>query len=231
MTEETLLKILTQNGIGSRRKMADAIKAGRVQVNWETAEGFKQAVDVTKDVIALDGEVVTGAAQRTVHLLMNKPKGVLSTAADDQGRQTVMDILPKKYKNLRLYPAGRLDKDSSGLLLLTNDGELTYCLTHPSFKHKKIYDVYIKGTLAAFEMKKLATGVKLEDGMASVVAIKRLEGKAPYNYSVTLHGGRKRQIRRMLAALGHQVIELKRVRLGNFTLGSLKEGEIKEIEV
>ena len=127
-----MVKVLTQAGIGSRRKMTAMIKEGRVSVNGETVDGFNYPVDVEKDQILLDGRKMHIQPQQFVYLMLNKPKGVLSTVKDELRRKTVISILPEKYKKLRLYPVGRLDKDSTGLILLTNDGDLAQRLTHPS---------------------------------------------------------------------------------------------------
>ncbi len=153
----------------------------------------------------------------------------MSTTRDERGRRTVLDIIPGKYRHLRLYPAGRLDKDSTGLLLLTNDGELTYRLTHPRFEHEKEYLLHIDSELRTSEKKKLERGIKLEDGLTSPAVVREVKSSPPFNYSITIHEGRKRQVHRMLMALGHRVLALKRIRMGNLTLGDLKEGAAREL--
>ena len=220
--------MLSGTGIASRRRLADAIKQGRVSVNGEVITDFRHPVNREEDYIALDGQPVGLEAQEPVYLILNKPKGVLSTVSDERGRSTVIDLLPARYRSLRLYPVGRLDRDSTGLLLLTNDGRLTNRLTHPGFEHEKEYLIHIKGKLTGGELKKLTMGLELEDGRTSPAVIKEVE-PTPYNYSVTIHEGKKRQLRRMFAALGHKVLALKRVRLGELKLGDLKEGEVKEV--
>ncbi|MFA4835871.1 MAG: pseudouridine synthase, partial [Dehalococcoidia bacterium] len=141
MTENTipLLRFLIEAGLSSRRKLADAIREGLVQVNKVTAEDFRQPIDTSKDIVTLNGKRVRPTQSQKIYLMLNKPVGIITTASDEMGRQSVLDIIPKKYRNLRLYPVGRLDKDSSGLLLLTNDGDLTYRLTHPKFEQEKEY--------------------------------------------------------------------------------------------
>ena len=228
VNSQSLLGVLSGAGIASRRRLADAIKQGRVSVNGEVITDFRHPVNREKDYIALDGQPVGLEAQEPVYLILNKPKGVLSTLSDERGRSTVIELLPARYRNLRLYPVGRLDRDSTGLLLLTNDGRLTHRLTHPRFEHEKEYLVHIKGKLARDELKKLALGLELEDGRTSPAVIKEAKSP-PYNYSVTIHEGKKRQLRRMFAALGHEVLALKRVRLGELKLGDLKEGEVREV--
>ena len=160
--------------------------------------------------------------------MINKPAGILSTTEDERGGRTVLDIIPEKYRKLRLYPVGRLDKDTTGLLLLTNDGELTNRLTHPRYEHEKEYFVQISGTLKTDEKQKLERGILLDDGITALAKVKEV-GIKPFNYSITIHEGKKRQIRRMFARLGYQVLALKRVRIGNLTLGDLKDGAIREL--
>jgi len=229
MPDRTLLKALTEAGIGSRRRMADAIKNGRVTVNDAVAEDFRQPVDAGKDRVYLDGRPVDLRPNETICLMLNKPEGVISTVNDERGRRTVIDILPSQYRSLGLYPAGRLDSDSSGLLLLTNDGDLTYRLTHPRFEHDKEYYVKIKGKLRPDEQRKLENGLEIEDGMTYPAIVGKLTSSPPFNYSITIHEGRKRQVRRMFERLGHPVLMLKRVRIGNLTLGSLEEGQVRRL--
>jgi 23S rRNA pseudouridine2605 synthase len=226
MTETTLLKVLTEAGTGSRRKMTDAIKNGKVKVNGLIAENFRQPVNIETDRILFDGRPVNLKAEPVVYLMLNKPDGLLCTTSDDRGRHTVLDILPEQYKKLRLYPVGRLDLDSTGLLILTNDGALTYQLTHPKFEHEKEYLVQIDGTLQPRERQNLEHGVRLEDGITAKAFIKEVKA-APFNYSLTIHEGKKRQIRRMFAHLGYRVLALKRIRMGNLTLGPLRESETR----
>ena len=228
MEQQTLLKALTRAGIASRRKMAEAIKAERVTVNGQIAADFNQPIDPENDEIKLDGRLVTIQAQEYVYLMLNKPKGVLSTVSDERGRRTVIDLLPQKYRQMRLYPVGRLDMDSTGLILLTNDGDLAHRLTHPSYEHEKEYHVRIRGELAEDDIKKLEKGIRLEDGMTAPAGVEKLGGS---RYGITIHEGRKRQVRRMFEALGHPVLELKRVRLGDLKLGDLEEGGVREVEV
>jgi len=225
-TAVPLLKLLAV--MGSRRKMADAIRNGRVTVNGQVASDFRQPVDRRKDRVLLDGVPIASAVDRPLCLVLNKPAGVLSTTADERGRRTVMDILPPKYRRLRLYPVGRLDLDTTGLLLMSNDGELTNRLTHPRYEHEKEYLVRVEGKLSVAERQMLERGVKLEDGMTSPAKIREVS-LSPFNYSIAIHEGRKRQIRRMFAHLGHRVSALKRVRVGNLALGDLKEGQVREL--
>jgi 23S rRNA pseudouridine2605 synthase len=226
MTETTLLKALTEAGVGSRRKMTDAIKNGKVKVNGTIAENFRQPINIENDRILFEGRPVNLTAEPVVYLMLNKPEGLLSTTSDDRGRHTILDILPEQYRKLRLYPVGRLDLDSTGLLILTNDGALTYQLTHPRFEHEKEYLVQIEGMLQPREKQNLEHGVRLEDGMTAPAIIKEVKA-APFNYSLTIHEGKKRQIRRMFAHLGYRVLVLKRIRMGNLSLGTLKESQTR----
>jgi 23S rRNA pseudouridine2605 synthase len=224
-----LLKALTEAGVGSRRRIADAIKNGRVKVNGEPMENFRHPVNLETDRVSVHGKMVDLKPGRTIYLMINKPLGIITTTSDEQGRRTVLDILPEKYRHLRLYPVGRLDKDSTGLLLLTNDGELTYRLTHPKFEHDKEYLIQIDGRLKPDEIRKLERGFELEDGMTYPIVVKEVKSQPPFNYSITMHEGRKRQVRRMLASLGYHIPALKRIRMGNLHLGNLKEGATREL--
>ena len=230
MVSEFLLKVLTEAGIGSRRRMSEAIKQGRVTVNGSLVEDFRYLVNREADNISLDGQPVDFKAQPVVYLVLNKPQGVVSTASDERGRKTVLSYLPTKYRHLRLYPVGRLDKDSTGLLLLTNDGNLTYRLTHPKFEYEKEYLVQLNADLALTDRKKLEQGIKLEEGMTSPVVVRKIEPSPPFTYSITIHEGKKRQLRRMFATLGYRVLALKRVRMGNLSLDKLKEGAVRELK-
>jgi 23S rRNA pseudouridine2605 synthase len=226
MESQSLLKVLTQAGIGSRRKLSEAIKSGRVTVNGEAVTGFNHPVDSQKDRIIVDGKNVSIQSQKLIYIMMNKPAGIVTTVNDEFGRRTVLDLLPQEYKKYRLYPVGRLDKDSTGLLLLTNDGELANKLTHPRFEHEKEYAVGINLPMKAAEMRKLEKGIMLEDGMTYPAKINRLKGG---DYSITIHEGRKHQVRRMFEAMGYTVKSLKRIRMGNLQLGSLAAGKVREL--
>ncbi|MDD3678616.1 MAG: pseudouridine synthase, partial [Dehalococcoidales bacterium] len=165
METQSLLKVLTQAGIGSRRKMSEAIKSGRVTVNGEAVTGFNYQVDVKKDKINIDGKPVTAQSQKLIYIMMNKPPDTVSTASDEFGRRTVLDLLPQEYRKYRLYPVGRLDKDSTGLIILTNDGEMANRLTHPRFENEKEYAVSTNAPMKAAEIRRLEKGIMLEDGM------------------------------------------------------------------
>lgn len=228
MALQPVIKLLTASGIGSRRQMTAVIKRGGVAVNGKVVESFNHPVDPAKDVITIDGKRVPAKAEPHVYLMLNKPGGVVSTTSGERGEKTVIDILPEKYRHIRLYPVGRLDKDSTGLILLTNDGDLIYRLTHPRFEQEKEYLVRIEGSLKPEEKVKLERGIELEEGKTSPARVKASRSP-PFNYSVTIHEGKKRQVRRMFAALGYMVLELKRIRFANISLNALPEGEIREL--
>jgi 23S rRNA pseudouridine2605 synthase len=228
MSTRPLLKALSEAGIGSRRWLADAIKHGRVKVNDHIAEDFRQPVDVDKAHITINGQPVALKPRQLVYLMLNKPQGIMSTTSDERGRKTVIDVLPEKYRHLRLYPVGRLDKDTTGLLLLTNDGELTNRFTHPRFEQEKEYLVSINTKLQPEERRKLEQGIELEEGLTHPALVRETE-TPPFNYSVIIHEGRKRQVRRMFHSLGHPVLKLKRIRMGKLKLGNLKEGEVRAL--
>jgi len=228
MSSTPLLKALAKAGVGPRRQLADAIRQGRVEVNGRVVEDFRFPLNVETDHLSIDKQPVDLKPKKAVYLLINKPKGIISTTSDERGRRTVLDILPEDYRHLRLHPVGRLDKGSTGLLLLTNDGELTHRLTHPSFEHEKEYLVSINTRLQASERRRLEQGVKLQDGITHRALVKEVQAK-PFSYSVTIHEGRKRQVRRMFECLGHRVMALKRVRMGSIQLGDLRDGEIREL--
>jgi len=229
VVEDTLLKVLTEAGISSRRRLADAIKQGRVMVNGGVVENFRFPISRETDQLSIDGKLIDIKHEEPVYLMLNKPSGVLSTTNDERGRRTVLDILPREYRRLRLYPIGRLDKDSTGLLLLTNDGKLTYRLTHPKFEHEKEYLVGIEGSLKPDERRRLERGIEIGDGRTHPAVLKDVKNLLPFNYSLTIHEGRKRQVRRMFATLGYRVLALKRVRMGNLSLGDLKEGQVRKL--
>jgi 23S rRNA pseudouridine2605 synthase len=220
-----LLKALTGAGAGSRRWVADAIRNGLVRVNDVTVEDFAYPIDIETDRVTVSGKSILMRPEQLVYLMVNKPKGLISTTSDERGRKTVLEIVPQKYRNIRLYPVGRLDKDTTGLLLLTNDGELTYRLTHPKFELEKEYLVQIDSSLNPEQKQKMENGLDLEDGVTCPAIVREL--KPSFNYSITIHEGRKRQVRRMFESMGFEVLAIKRVRMGSLKLGNLEEGEAR----
>lgn len=221
---ERLHKVLARAGVASRRKCEVLIASGRVKVNGETVSSPGSRVDPEHDRIEVDGKAIVLPCEHT-YLLLNKPPGYLSTVSDPQDRSTVIDLV---YTGVRLYPVGRLDMDSEGLLLLTNDGELTQRLTHPSYEHEKEYHLWVEGRPTARTLQRLGEGIELEDGFTwpAEVTVLRYEGGGTWLRFV-IHEGRKRQLRRMCEAVGHPVRRLLRVRLGPLTLGNLPSGQYR----
>ena len=222
-TGERLQKVLSQAGLGSRRTCEELIEDGRVTVNGEVAV-LGRRVETAADQVAVDG-VVIGVAPGLVHYLLNKPRGVVSTAADTHGRATVVELVPSEP---RVYPVGRLDADTEGLLLLTNDGELTHRLTHPSFGVEKEYLAEVTGTPTRGAIRRLREGVELDDGPTSPAKVSAL---APNLLRITIHEGRNRQVRRMCEAIGHPVVRLVRTRIGPLRDASLAPGEWRALTV
>lgn len=223
---ERLQKILAQAGFGSRRYCEDLIRQGRVLVNGQTAE-LGQKADPERDRITLDGEPVR-VARRHTYIALHKPKGVLSAEQDDPGRhRTVRDLVPVPG---RLYPVGRLDLNSEGLILLTDDGELTNLLTHPRYEHVKEYQVDVEGYPDDQTLEQWRKGVYLDDQRTAPAEVSVLSRKKDHTQlRVVLHEGRKRQIRRVALKLGHPVRRLVRVRIGPIRLGDLKSGQWRHL--
>ncbi len=219
---ERLQKVLARSGFGSRRVCENLIAEERVRVNGEVAV-LGRRVDVEADRVEVDG-VPVSVREGLVHYLLNKPPGVVTTASDPQGRPTVVELVPAEP---RVFPVGRLDADSEGLLLLTNDGDLTHRLTHPSFGVEKEYLAEVEGEPAPGDIRRLREGVELEDGMTAPARVASL---APNVLRLTVHEGRNRQVRRMCAAVGHPVLRLVRTRIGPVTDRSLRPGEWRALE-
>jgi 23S rRNA pseudouridine2605 synthase len=215
-----LAKFLAHGGIASRRKAEEIVDAGRVTVRGEVVTDPARDVGEGDDV-RVDGEKV-GAEAREVWAV-NKPVGVVSTAREPGSRQPVVDLVDSP---VRLYPVGRLDADSTGLLLLTNDGELANRLTHPRYEVPKSYRVELRRPPAETDLRRLADGVELEDGMTAPAEVRRVGER---EVEVVLREGRNRQVRRMAAAIGNEVAALKRVRFGPIELGDLPEGEARRL--
>jgi 23S rRNA pseudouridine2605 synthase len=218
-----LVKYLAHAGVASRRAAEKLIAEGRVSLDSETVTDPARDVDESAHV-SVDGRVLEGAEPRITYAL-NKPPGVVSTAHDTHGRQTVVSLVPAQGR--RLYPVGRLDADSSGLILLTNDGELANRLTHPRFEVPKAYRAKLGGgAIADGALARLRAGVKLEDGPTAPAEVRRL---GPSAIELTIHEGRNRQVRRMCEAVGHPVLELQRMRFGPLRLEGLKQGAYRRL--
>jgi len=214
---ERLQKVLARGGFGSRRTCELLIESGRVTVNGQVAE-LGRRVDVERDKVAVD-DIVVSTRAGLVYYLLNKPSGVVTTARDPHGRPTVIDLLPLEP---RVFPVGRLDADTEGLLVLTNDGDLTYHLTHPSFGVEKEYLAQVEGRPSPAALRRLREGVELDDG---ITAPARAALVPPQTIKLSIHEGRNRQVRRMCAAIGHPVVRLVRTRVGPIAERRLKPGE------
>jgi 23S rRNA pseudouridine2605 synthase len=224
--EQRLQKIIAEMGIASRRKAEELITEGRVTVNGKTAViGMK--ADLSADHIKVDGKLLVNP-EKKVYFIFNKPAGVVTSLSDPEGRPTVNDFL--RGIKQRVFPVGRLDYDSEGMLILTNDGEFTHAVLHPSRKIPKTYLVKIKGALEEEEIIKLRSGIRLDRSVTAPAKVKRLR-KAEHNswIEMTITEGKKRQIRRMLDRVGHPVMRLMRIRIGGLEMGPLKPGVFRRI--
>lgn len=220
-----LAKALARAGVASRRRAEELVRAGRVRVNGEVVTDPAFRVREGTDVLEVDGRAVEAPRER-VTILLYKPAGYVSTVRDPWGRPTVLDLLG--HTPWRLYPVGRLDLDTEGLLLLTNDGELAQLLTHPRYEVEKTYEALVRGQPAAKALARLRQGVRLEDGWTVPARVRVLARKGSNTVlEITVHEGRKRQIKRMCLAVGHPVLKLKRTRLSFLTLAGLAPGKYR----
>lgn len=222
---ERVQKVLARAGLGSRRELEGWVTSGRIRINGRVAR-LGDRVDPDKDEVEVDGSPVP-LAVATVHYLVNKPAGVVSTAADPHGRPTVLDIVGSPD---RLWPVGRLDIDSEGALIVTNDGDLTLRLTHPRYMVPKRYVAEVRGSVAVSTARRLARGIDLEDGPTAPADVRLLErGEGSSLLEVTIREGRNRQVRRMMDAVGHPVHRLVRVAIGPLEVGRLRPGTYRRL--
>lgn len=222
---ERLNKYLAKAGVASRRQADLLIQAGRVRVNGTIVSEMGIQINSEDDLVEVDGQPIKNR-MKYEYLILHKPPGYLSTVRDPFGRPTVIDLLPKTES--RLYPVGRLDLDTSGLLFFTNDGDLALALTHPRHLVEKVYQAKVSGIPTGSELKELAQGILLEDGLTAPakIALDRVEnGNAII--IITLREGKKRQVKRMMLTIGHKVLSLHRKAMGPLTLGELKPGEYR----
>ncbi|MEC9005082.1 MAG: pseudouridine synthase [Planctomycetota bacterium] len=222
---ERLQKVLARAGVGSRRACEALIEEGRVEVDGKVVTELGTRVDVVQQKIRVDGELK--ASHRQTYYMVNKPVGVVSTNRDPEGRRRVIDLI---HSDLRLFPVGRLDRTSEGLILVTNDGQLANRLTHPRYRVPKTYLVRVVGRISFAEIKQLAHGVHLAEGYAQPesVHIKRHHRQST-DLEIVLREGRNREIRRLLARVGHKVINLCRTAVGSIKLGSLPSGAYRKL--
>src|SRR5437763_6901541 len=211
---------LARAGVASRRGADELIKAGRVTVNGEP--GQLNTFVQSRDRVAVDGERV--ALQRLAYVLLHKPAGVVTTARDPQGRPTVVELVPAEP---RVVPVGRLDADTTGALLLTNDGPLAHRLAHPRYGVEKVYEAEVEGEPSDEALERLRSGIELEDGRTAPARARRL---GPSRVELTLHEGRKHQVKRMLEAVDHPVTRLHRSRYAGLSLEGVEPGEWRELE-
>lgn len=231
-TEERLQKIIAKAGIASRRGAEQLILEGQVKVNGVVVTELGTKADVATDRITVGNKTIKSVLLETTVLLLNKPKGYITTRDDPQNRPTVMDLIPVRYRNL--HPIGRLDGDTSGVLLLTDDGELTQLLTHPSHNIEKVYAARVRGEVSPENLRKLIDGVRIEINEKWVVAKAkraRVAAKTDKNclVEVTLQEGKNRQVRRMLEAVGHPVSALRRTHFAGIETEELRSGMYREL--
>ncbi|RQD76585.1 MAG: rRNA pseudouridine synthase [Candidatus Syntrophonatronum acetioxidans] len=223
-----LQKFLSRAGVASRRASEELIKEGRVKVDGKVVTTLGTRVDPEKEEVRVDGKVIS-PGERNVYLLLYKPSGYITSVKDTHGRSTVMDLLPEIKE--RVYPVGRLDKETEGLLLFTNDGKLAYRLTHPRFGISKKYFVKIQGLSEPGKLKELEKGIALEEGhRTSPAKIRILEHDTAgrrAKVEVEIQEGRKRQVRKMFSKIGCRVVKLKRIQFSFLTLKGLKEGSYR----
>ncbi len=225
---ERLQKIISAAGIASRRASEEMILAGQVCVNGIVVTELGSKADPATDTITVNGKPIT-IPDRKLYVLLNKPVGYMTTMSDPEGRPVVGDLL--KDIEERVYPVGRLDYNTEGLLLLTNDGEWANRLMHPRHEVEKEYHVRVRGKVDGQQLKKLAGGVELDDGMTAPAAVRMIkDGDRNDWISVTIHEGRNRQVRRMCEAVSLSVVRLKRVRYGSLAIGPLKPGQYRLLD-
>jgi len=220
---ERLQKLIARAGICSRREAEKIISAGRVTVDGKVVTELGSKADISQK-IRVDGKLLHFDTEK-IYLLLNKPRGYVSTAHDERGRKTVLDLLGENFSE-RVYPVGRLDLNSEGLILLTNDGELTDALIHPRFEVEKTYRAKISGELTEEKLDRLRTGIELDDGLTAPARVYRLGEDL---VEVTLHEGRNRQVRRMFAAIGCDVKRLRRIQFAGLTLEGVPLGKFRAL--
>lgn len=226
--EERLQKYMAGCGVASRRKCEELILAGKVKVNGIVIDELGCKVDQAKDIVEYNGSVIT-KEERKVYIMLNKPEDVITSVKDEKGRKTVIDIVKTEE---RIFPIGRLDYDSSGLIILTNDGDLYNKIIHPRVELDKKYVAVVKGEVSLDDKEQFENGIDIGGYITAPAKLKMLDYSHRRDIStieVCIHEGKNRQIRKMCAALGHDVVSLKRVSVGHIRLGQLKKGEYREL--
>lgn len=220
-----LNKFLANLGVCARREVKQLLKYQQVTVNGDRVTEQGVRIDPAKDDIRINGKKLE--EPKKVYFLLNKPKGIISTTADEYGRKNVTSLVPKVGK---IFPVGRLDKDTTGLILLTNDGELTNMLTHPSYHVYKVYRLTIEGQVHKTQLRALQNGVLLDDGITAPAKVKLIHAKDNTTFiEMTIHEGRNRQIRRMCETVGIKLTALKRIKFGPLEGKGLEEGKYREL--
>lgn len=225
MEEVRLQKYMAECGIASRRKCEEYIENGLVKVNGNTVTELGIKINPNKDIVEYNGKKVENTNTEKIYILLNKPIGYVTTAKDQFSRKTVLDLINVKE---RIVPVGRLDMYTSGALILTNDGEFVYKITHPKYKIEKTYNATIKGLITNEDIKKLEQGIKIEDYITSSTKAKILKIDTIKNVSrvqISIHEGKNREVRKMFETIGYKVVALHRVKIGNIDLKDIKIGE------
>lgn len=232
MSTIRLNRFLANAGIDARRKIGNFLEQNNIQVNNIRVTEPGVRINPEKDVVLVNGKKIKPQSNDFVYYLLNKPKGVISSVSDEHGRKTVIDLIPTKE---RIYPVGRLDAETTGALLLTNDGELTNRLTHPKYHIDKTYLCLVPGKVSISQKSQLEKGVSLKDGLTSPSQVELIDEKNNRTtFNITIHEGKNHQVRRMLSKVGLELIELKRVSIGDLKLGELAYGSYRaltEVEI
>jgi 23S rRNA pseudouridine2605 synthase len=224
--EERLQKYMASCGVASRRKCEEIILAGKVKVNGVFVNEVGTKVDPLKDIVEYEGKIIT-KEEKKVYIMLNKPEGYISSVKDEKGRKTILDIVKVEE---RIYPIGRLDYDSSGLLLLTNDGEIYNKIIHPRVEIIKKYIAVVKGEVSDTDIKRFETGIDIGGYITAPAEIKVISyDREISTIEIGIHEGKNRQIRKMCATLNHEVLALKRISIGEIKLGYLQRGEYREL--
>jgi pseudouridine synthase len=225
MSKMRLQKYLAEKGIASRRKAEEYIQKGLVKINGEVRTEMGISIDTEKDSISFCENELAKEEAKLVYYALNKPKGYVSACVTHTNESLVLDLVPSTP---RVFPVGRLDKESEGLLILTNDGRITFQLTHPSKKHEKEYQVWVQKPISDYHLSCLESGVRI---LGETVYAKKIRRLDEYSFCITLTEGKNRQIRRMCRVLGYSVQKLRRIRIGAFRLGSLPSGKYKVLSL
>lgn len=223
-------KFIARSGVASRRKAEEYIEEGRIKVNGSVMKELSYQVDIENDLVEFDGQIISVEDEKKVYILLNKPAGYITTAKEQFDRPSVMDLISGVKE--RVYPVGRLDYETSGLLLMTNDGDLTYKLTHPSHEFKKTYIASVRGIPNESEIKRFESGLAIENYVTANAELKVMKINKEKNYSVckaVIHEGHNRQVRKMFEAIDHPVMNLKRVALGKINVKGIEVGKYRKL--